>query len=105
MTNFDPQDEIKIPKVEVDVNPDIDPVSDRQLSEKFSQVMQSFLRWYDRLPGAAKIAVAIGIIFFSLSLLTKVLHLVASLISVSILAVILYVLYRTFLNSDSTQNN
>lgn len=102
MTNFDPQDEIKIPKVEVDVNPELD---SQLLSRKFSQAMQSFSQWYERLPGAAKIAVAIGIIFFSLSLLTKVLHLVASLISVSILAVILYILYRVFLKSDSTQSN
>ena len=104
MTNANPQDrEIPTPKVEVEVNPDIDFATEVQpLSEKFSQALQTFRQWYEKLPGAAKIAVAIGVIFFSFSLLTKVLHLVASIISVTILGIILYGLYRFFLKPNSS---
>ena len=104
MTNPNSQDrETPTPKIEVEVNPDIDFATEvKPLSEKFSQALQPFRQWYERLPGAAKIAVAIGIIFFSFSLLTKVLHLVASLISVTILAIVLYALYRFFLKPNSS---
>ena len=106
MTNFNPQDRNTTSKVEVEVNPDTDFATEvHPLSEKFSQALQAFRQWYERLPGAAKIAVAIGIIFFSLSLLTKVLHLVASIISVTILGIILYGLYRFFLKSNSSQES
>ncbi|PZV23624.1 MAG: hypothetical protein DCF12_18670 [Snowella sp.] len=103
MTNFNSQDREPTPKVEVEVNPDLNFATDAlPLSEKVSQWLQVFKQWYGKLPGAAKIAVAIGVIFFSLSLLTKVLHLVASIISVTILAIILYGLYRFFLKSDAS---
>ena len=103
MTNFNPQDREPTPKVEVEVNPDFNFATDTlPLSEKVSQALQTFQRWYEKLPGAAKIAVAIGIVFFSLSLLTKVLHLVASIISVTILGIVLYGLYRFFLKSDAS---
>lgn len=103
MTNFNPQDREPTPKVEVEVNPDFNFATDTlPLSEKVSQALQTFQRWYEKLPGAAKIAVAIGMIFFSLSLLTKVLHLVASIISVAILGIVLYGLYRFFLKPNSS---
>ncbi len=104
MTNFNSQDREPTPKVEV--NPDLNFATDAlPLDEKVSQWLQVFKQWYGKLPGAAKIAVAIGVIFFSLSLLTKVLHLVASIISVTILAIILYGLYRVFLKSNSSQES
>jgi hypothetical protein len=103
MTNFNPQDREPTRKVEVEVNPDLNFATDTlPLSEKVSQALQTFQRWYEKLPGAAKIAVAIGMIFFSLSLLTKVLHLVASIISVAILGIVLYGLYRFFLKPNSS---
>ncbi len=106
MTNAKPQDQDTTPKIEIEVNPDTDFVADTQsLSEKAFQLLQNFQKWYGKLPGVAKIAVAIGVIFFSLSLLTKVLHLVTSLISVSILALVLYGLYRFFLKSNPSQES
>jgi len=106
MTNFNPQDREPTPKVEVEINPDLNFATEAlPLSEKVSQWLQVFKQWYAKLPGAAKIAVAIGIVFFSLSLLTKVLHLVASIISVTILGIILYGLYRFFLKSNSSQES
>ena len=103
MTNFNPQDREPTRQVEVESNPDLNFATDAlPLSEKVSQWLQVFKQWYEKLPGAAKIAVAIGIIFFSLSLLTKVLHLVASIISVTILGIVLYGLYRFFLKPSSS---
>ena len=106
MTNFNPQDREPTRKVEVEVNPDLNFATDTlPLSEKVSQWVQIFQQWYEKLPSAAKIAVAIGIVFFSLSLLTKVLHLVASIISVTILGIILYGLYRFFLKPSSSSES
>jgi hypothetical protein len=106
MTNFNPQDRESIPKVEVEVNPDLNFAANTlPLSEKVSQALQTFQRWYEKLPAPAKIAVAIGVIFFSLSLLTRVLHLVASIISVTILGIILYGLYRFFLKPNSSSES
>ena len=103
MTNFNPQDREPTRQVEVEINSDLNFATEAlPLSEKVSQWLQVFKQWYEKLPGAAKIAVAIGIIFFSLSLLTKVLHLVASIISVTILGIVLYGLYRFFLKSDAS---
>jgi hypothetical protein len=106
MTNFNPQDREPTRKVEVEVNPDLNFATDTlPLSEKVSQWVQIFQQWYEKLPGVAKIAVAIGIVFFSLSLLTKVLHLVASIISVTILGIVLYGLYRVFLKPSSSSES
>ena len=106
MTNFNPQDREPTRKVEVEVNPDLNFATDTlPLSEKVSKWVQIFQQWYEKLPGVAKIAVAIGIVFFSLSLLTKVLHLVASIISVTILGIVLYGLYRVFLKPSSSSES
>ena len=106
MTNFNPQDREPTRKVEVEVNPDLNFATDTlPLSEKVSQWVQIFQQWYEKLPGVAKIAVAIGIVFFSLSLLTKVLHLVASIISVTIIGIVLYGLYRVFLKPSSSSES
>ena len=106
MTNFNPQDREPTRKVEVEVNPDLNFATDTlPLSEKVSQWVQIFQQWYEKLPGVAKIAVAIGIVFFSLSLLTKVLHLVASIISVTILGIVLYGLYHVFLKPSSSSES
>lgn len=96
MAPSDYQDqEVKTPKVEV---VDSEPAA---MGYQFQQYWLQSRRWFDGLPLAAKGAVAIAILFIALSLLTKVLHFVASLISVAILGVILYGLYRVFLNGGS----
>ncbi|MFN9173697.1 MAG: hypothetical protein ACK58N_04075 [Synechocystis sp.] len=89
--------DIKTPPVEV-VDPNSDPSG--TVVSQFNQYWLQFQRWFDRLPVLAKGAVAIALVFVALSLLTKVLHLVASIISVGISALILYGLYRIFLKPN-----
>lgn len=50
--------------------------------------------WYNSLPDAGKVAVAIAAAFVGFSLLRTVLQLVASLISLTLLGVILYLVYK-----------
>jgi hypothetical protein len=87
-----------IPKVEVDIDPD--PSELPSLPEKFNQMLQQFQQWYQGLAAPAKIGVAIALFFVAVSLLLKVLHLISSLITVTILAIVLYGLYRTFLKPN-----
>jgi hypothetical protein len=89
--------ETKTPQVEVDFDP-----ASPTLAEKFGQLQRQFQQWFATLPTPAKLGVAIALVFVALSVLTKVLHLVASLISVAIMAVVLYGLYRIFLRSDAS---
>jgi len=91
--------ETKIPQVKVD----FDPASVPTLAEKFGQLQRQFQQWFATLTTPAKIAVAIILVFVTLSVLTKVLHLVASLIGVAIMALLLYGLYRLFLRPDSSK--
>jgi type VI protein secretion system component VasF len=51
-------------------------------------------QWLNRLPPAARIAIFAIAIVLAFSLLNLVLRLVASLLSVAILAIILYVVYK-----------
>jgi len=93
-----PEPDIKTPPVEV-----VDPNDDQPgtVVAQLKQYWLQFQRWFDTLPVVAKGAVAIALVFVSLSLLTKVLHLVASIISVGISALILYGLYRIFLKPNT----
>lgn len=52
------------------------------------------INWYNSLPGAGKVAVALAAALVSFSLLRTVLQLVASLISLTLLGVILYLVYK-----------
>jgi hypothetical protein len=100
MAPSDYQDQdVKTPQVEV-VSP-----FDSESGPVINQAQQYWLQfqgWFDRLPLIAKGAVAIAILFVSFSLLTQVLKFVASLVTLAILLVILYGLYRIFLKTDKT---
>ncbi len=100
MVPSDYQDQdVKTPKVEV-----VDPF-DTESGPMLSQAQQywlQFQQWFDRLPGFAKAAVAIALLFVSFSLLIQVLKFVASLVTLAILLVVLYGLYRVFLKTDKT---
>jgi hypothetical protein len=87
-----------IPKVEVDI--DLDPSELPSLSSKLTLIFQQFQAWYERLAAPAKIGVAIALFFIAVTLLLKVLHLIASLITVTILAIVLYGIYRAFLKPN-----
>ncbi|NJL84039.1 MAG: hypothetical protein HC890_15945 [Chloroflexaceae bacterium] len=57
----------------------------------------SFWDWFKGLPAAGQVAIAAVAIVFGISLLNTVLKLVAAVLSVAVLAIILYLLYRRYL--------
>ncbi len=58
--------------------------------------------WFNSLPKFGKVAVAIGGVWLSFSILGAVLHVVSSILSLAAISLILYVGYRLFKsNSDS----
>jgi hypothetical protein len=96
MTSPNPsQFDTETPPVEVEINPEL-PGAETVPSALRVQ-LQQFQLWFEKLPAPVKVIVAVVLISVSLSLLTKVLHLVASLISVAISATFLYLLYRFIL--------
>jgi len=65
-----------------------------EFSQQVRTQMLQFQSWFEKLPTPIKALVAIALVSVSLSLLTKVLHFLASLLSVIISATFLYLLYR-----------
>ncbi|MFM8296454.1 MAG: hypothetical protein ACKN9E_18170 [Microcystaceae cyanobacterium] len=88
-----------IPPVEVEIDPDVQ--GENTLGDRWRLAMQQFFQWYERQNAPVKIALAVTGISIALSLTLKVLHLIASIISVTILAVILYGLYQVFVKPKS----
>ena len=100
MSQFSSSDsDVNHPRVEV-VNGGDEPVT---IKSQLQQLWSQFQAWFEPLPFVAKAAVTIGLFSLSLTLLTKVLYLVASLISVSILAVILFGLYQFLIKPSSSK--
>jgi len=98
MTPSDYQEQdTKTPKVEV-----VDPfdTGSESVTNQAQKYWLQFQGWFDNLPLPAKGAVAIAVLFVSFSVLTQVLRFVASLVTLAILLVILYGVYRVFLKSD-----
>ena len=87
------------PKIEVEINPDVP--GEHTLGDRWRLALQQFFQWYERQNAPVKIALAVTGISIALSLTLKVLHLIASIISVTILAVILYGLYQVFVKPKS----
>lgn len=95
MTPSDYQDEeVKTPKVEV---VDSYGTGDKGMTDVARKYWLQFRQWFDNLPVPAKGAVAIAVLFVAFSVLTQVLKFVASLVTLAILLVILYGVYRVFL--------
>lgn len=78
------------------VEPEIIP--DRTQYEKW---LNSTKEWFDRLPQTGKIAVTIGAVWLSFSLLNTFLHIVSSLISIAFIGLLLYIGYKFVSNSSS----
>ncbi|AGF52688.1 sll0376 [Synechocystis sp. PCC 6803] len=98
MTPSDYQDqEVKTPKVEVVDSYD---TGDDGITDAARRYWLQFQQWFDNLPLPAKGAVAIAVLFVAFSVLTQVLKFVASLVTLAILLVILYGVYRVFLRQD-----
>lgn len=77
-----------LPKIELNPSPQVQGWIDRS-----KNIFQS-------LPKFGKIAVAVGGVWLSFSVVGAVLHVVSSIVSIGVIGLILYVGYRLF-NSDS----
>ena len=66
-------------------------------------VLNKVVNWYNSLPTPGKVAVLAIALLFGLSLLQTVFQLVASLIGLAILGGILYLVYKFFMTSQSSQ--
>lgn len=66
---------------------------------KYETWLSSAKDWFDRLPQTGKIAVTIGGIWLSFSLLNTFLHIVSSLVSIAFIGFLLYVGYKFVSNS------
>lgn len=71
--------------------------SDSQLQSVLKQVAS----WFNRLPTPGKVAVVIVAAIVGFSVLRSVFQLVASLISLAILGVVLYLVYKFFVTPKS----
>jgi hypothetical protein len=86
----------RLEQLEKEMNPDVDTsdANSSNLRQSLSLLAIRFREWLAQLPAAARlIVIGIGILFL-FSLLNTVLKLVASLFSIAVLAIILYLLYR-----------
>lgn len=100
MTQLDPNSlNDTIPQVEVEIDPDVP--GENSFGDRCRLAAQQFLQWYEGQNVPVKIALAVTGISIALSLTLKVLHLIASIISVTILVVILYGLYQVFVKPKS----
>jgi hypothetical protein len=64
-------------------------------------VLNQVVNWFNSLPSAGKVAVVVVAAFVGFSLLRTVFQLVASLISLAILGVILYLVYKFLITPQS----
>jgi len=76
------------------------PVNDSQPEKS---VLNQVVNWFNSLPSAGKVAVVAIAAILGFSLLRSVLQLVASLISLTILGVLLYLVYKFFVAPRSSQ--
>lgn len=79
-------------------------VEDARVGNKtLPKILERVTNWYDGLPNAGKIAVAIVAAIAGFSLLKSVLQLMASLFSLAILGGILYLVYRFVIVPQSSK--
>ncbi|MEC4984903.1 MAG: hypothetical protein SAJ37_04190 [Oscillatoria sp. PMC 1068.18] len=74
-----------------------------ETSADFSDAIAKLQNWFASLPTAGKVAVVAIAAIVGFSLLRTVLQLVASLISLAILGVVLYLLYKFFIAPQSPE--
>lgn len=70
------------PRIEIDPSPQV------------KNWLKSGRDWFETLPQVGKIAVGIGALWLSFSVLSAFLHLLSSLISIAVMALILYLGYK-----------
>jgi purine-cytosine permease-like protein len=93
MTNDRQNLDSETPPIAVEIDPE-QAHSPSEFSQQVRAQMLQFQSWFEKLPIPIKALVVIALVSVSLSLLTKVLHFLASLLSVIISATFLYLLYR-----------
>ena len=96
----------ELEKLEAEINRDTTsqvPNESTEISANntYKNWLNSAKNWFDSLPQAGKIAVAVGAVWLSFSLLNTFLHIVSSLISIAFIGLLLYVGYKFVSNSAS----
>lgn len=89
----------RLPSIDIQTGQPLRQTSNR--SQQVTTVFNQLANWFNNLPSAAKVAVVIIAALFGFSILRSVLQLVASLISLGILGVILYLVYKFFVTPQS----
>jgi hypothetical protein len=106
--------ERRLQELETELDKDRIPTVDNQLgqplltrrvnqSQPEKSVLSQVANWFNRLPSGGKVAVGIVAAVVGFAILRSVLQLVASLISLAILGVILYLVYKFFVTSKSSK--
>lgn len=72
-------------------------------AETFHRLRRQVRDWFDRLPKAGKIAVAAIALVFGFSVLRMIFQLVVSIVSLAAIAGVVYLGYKFFIASDSSQ--
>ena len=72
-----------------------------------SPQLQNWLKsgrdWFETLPQVAKVAVGIGAVWLSFSVLSAFLHIISSLISIAVMGFLLYIGYKFVFNSSNSK--
>ncbi len=104
MNEPNPQDwEQKLKDLEADMNREVEPSPVRPFNphENAENLLTRGALWFKNLPTPTKVFVAVVGALVTLSVLNGIVKLVASLITVVILGIVLYILYKTLLASRS----
>lgn len=102
----EPNWEKRIQELEVEIEQDskeLSTSSQTDTSQSIETGVSLLRQWFESLPTAAKVVVAVVGLMIGFSLLNTVLKLITSLISITILAVVLYLLYKFFLAPKETE--
>lgn len=98
-------DERRLQELEMELDKDpIPPLTKTPLAQPLQSeksVLSQVAHWFERLPSAGKVAVVIVSALVGFSILRNVLQLVASVFSLAILGVILYLVYKFFVTPKS----
>ena len=94
----------RLEELEAEVNAEDIPFTPTEkitTEEKVTAWLTPLRNWFDKLPRPGKVIVIVGGGLIAFSILNTVLRLVASLISLAVLAVIVYFAYRFLINNKS----
>jgi hypothetical protein len=103
----------KLEEMEAEINRVVHPNAQQSTTEKtrprieinpspqVREWINSAKTWFNNLPQVGKVAVGIGAIWFSFSVLNAFLHIVSSLISIVLMGFILYLGYKFVVNAKN----